>query len=320
MARFYARFDSGSPSWNPTAATTVLLGTSTDGFFQTRSIAATSASGALLRNGLIASRSAISTDIYVELDLINQSGGRGTYFPPDTFVVTSGVLTGSVYTSSVAGIVIPANYRTRPTASISSTSPLVTASSPPDSASVTYDVYVSGSTAVKNVLDGIVGGGPYARLGNVPSRTLYSIWHDENLQYFAWDDFTPGAVVGGTVTGTIDCLTLVASPAFGTYGGTASISWNIANPTYRNDVNPNAKMYIYTSTDQVDWTQLAIVNAEDGGYNYIIGPQTSTGDVPPTEYIALQFADAVITNSFGSLTQASGNITFTAGTGTCQNA
>lgn len=193
MARFYARFDSGSPSWTPDATTTNLLAEISTGYFDTKSIAATSASGATLRNALIASRSAVSEGIYQELDSANRDGALGIYFPPDLYVTTAGVLTGSAYTSSVPGLVIPSDYRTRPTASITSDmSTLVGPTNPLDSASVTYDVYLSASNAVKTVLDGIPDGGPYQRLGNRTERTLCSIWHDPELTYFAWDDLTPG--------------------------------------------------------------------------------------------------------------------------------
>lgn len=198
MARFYAKFDSGSAGWNPDG----LENNDPAGWFDRRRIALNSASAAILRDGLIASRSALSNDVYEDLDLVNRNGSLGTYFPPDsgprstngsTFISWS-----SAYTSSVPGIVIPSNYRTRPTASIVSTqTTLVQPTTPTDPVGVSYLTYISASTAVKAVLDAIQTGagtlsGPYTRLGNTPSRTLHSIWHDPNLQYFAWDDFTPG--------------------------------------------------------------------------------------------------------------------------------
>ncbi len=204
MARFYARFDGGNPSWSPDPATGILFGVSSDGYFDTRSIAASSASAALLRNGLIASRSAVSTDFYGELDLINQNGALGIYFPPNLFQITNGLLTASAYTASAAntqGIVTPANYRTRPTASILSTATaLVGLTNPPDSGSVLYTTYLSASAAVTTILNSINNASPYSRLGNQPSRTLHSVWHDADLQYFAWDDFTPGTPQSVTLT------------------------------------------------------------------------------------------------------------------------
>ena len=198
MARFYAKFDSGSAGWNPDG----LENNDPAGWFERLRISLNSASAATLRDGLIASRSALSNDVYEDLDSVNRNGALGTYFPPDsgprstdgsTFISWS-----SAYTSSVPGIVTPSNYRTRPTASILSTqTTLVQPTTPTDPVGVSYLTYISASTAVKAVLDAIQTGtgtlsGPYERLGNDPSRTLHSIWHDPNLQYFAWDDFTPG--------------------------------------------------------------------------------------------------------------------------------
>lgn len=202
MARFYARFDSGSGGWDSALDTT----------FERRRIGAGSASAALLRDGLISSRSALSTDIYADLDGVNKDASRGTYFPPDsgpfstdgsTFVSWS-----TAYTSSVDGIKFPVtnsygsatviNYSRRPTASIVSTmTQLVTASAPADPVGASYTTYINATNAVNTVLNAIQNGAavsstPYSRPGNTPSRTVHSIWHDPDLQYFAWDDFTPG--------------------------------------------------------------------------------------------------------------------------------
>jgi hypothetical protein len=187
MARFFARFDNaGSP--NP--------GTS----FDTRTIAASSASGALYKIGLLASRSAVSADFLSELEPANRIGGNGIYFPADLFINTAGVLTASAYTSSLPGIVTPVDYATRPTASItSSTSHVVGPTNPLDSGSVTYDVYLSASNAVSATLNAIQPATPYARLGLNESRTLHSVYHNPGLDYFAWDDFTPGTASAITV-------------------------------------------------------------------------------------------------------------------------
>jgi hypothetical protein len=209
MARFYARFDHGTIS-------TLEQNAPTKGFDR-RKIAETSASAALLRSGLIASRSALSVDFVNEIDAINRDGSLGTYFPPD-LITTDGstFISGSIYTSSVDGIRTPItntydvgqaiNYSTRPTASIlSSQTTLVQPTNPPDSASAAYSTYVAATDAVSTVLNAIRSGsdnstnrGPFARLGNTPLRTLHSLWNDPDLQYFAWDDFTPGTGSLGT--------------------------------------------------------------------------------------------------------------------------
>ncbi len=164
----------------------------------------TISNGSAKRDGLIASRSAVSTDMYADLEAAYRSGGEGTYFPPDTFVITNNILTGSAYTASltnpaVAGIRTPASYATRPTASITSSQTVfVGPSATKDSASVNYTTYLSASNGVKTVLDSVTGGGPYGRLGQNPSRTLHSIYHDPTLSYFAWDDFSPGTASATT--------------------------------------------------------------------------------------------------------------------------
>lgn len=216
MARFYARFDSGSAggvNWNPDGLELNAL----TGYFERRFMLNGSASAALLRDGLIASRSALSTDIYNEVDAVNKDGNRGVYFPPDLITTNqSTFISGTIYTSSVDGIRTPTtntygsagiNYSRRPTGSIISTqTTLVGPTNPLDSASAVYATYFNASTAARTVLDAIRSGsdtstnrGPYSRLGNNPSRTLHSIWHDPDLQYFAWDDFTPGQPQGFAV-------------------------------------------------------------------------------------------------------------------------
>lgn len=197
MARFYAKFDSGSSGW-----VTALDNITSTGCFQRLRISVSSASAAVLRDALIASRSALSTDIYADLTTTNKDGSKGIYFPPDSGPFSTNGSTfvswSSAYTSSLQGIIIPADYRTRPTASVVSTQPtLVGPTSPTNPVGASYTTYTNASKAVKDILDvAQTGTGtvttPFTRPGTLPSRTLHSIWHDPDLQYFAWDDFTPG--------------------------------------------------------------------------------------------------------------------------------
>jgi hypothetical protein len=237
MARFYARFDSGSPSWSPNTDTGVLVGTSADGYFNQYRIADSTANAALLRGGLIASRSAVSTDFYQELDSVNQNGALGIFFPTDQFQITAGILTASAYTASATntqGIFTPANYRTRPTASItSSQTTLIGPTNPLDSGSVNYNTYLNASSAVTTVLNAIQTGQgvsvtPFLRQGNQPSRTLHSIWHDPDLQYFAWDDLTPGTPQTVTLTETS------STDFYFTNNFNVTMDWG-PNYEYRND-------------------------------------------------------------------------------------
>jgi hypothetical protein len=47
----------------------------------------------------------------------------------------------------------------------------------------------------------ITGGSPYTRLGTNPWRTLASMWHDHDMTYFAWDDYTPGRPTSISING-----------------------------------------------------------------------------------------------------------------------
>jgi hypothetical protein len=250
MARFYARFDSGSAGW-----TTELDSGVPSVFFDRRLIPAGCASAALLRDGLIASRSALSIDIYEDLDSVNKDGSKGIYFPPDSGPFSTNTSTfvswSTAYTSSVPGLVTPVtnsygsatgvNYSLRPTASIVSTqTTLVGPTNPEDSVGASYTTYITASAA-DNAILGVVQNGsavvntPFSRLGVKPSRTLHSIWHDPNLQYFAWDDFTPG---------------LLPKPSLSVLGigpAAASLDLSWATPEYANDKNTSAPIFLQIS-------------------------------------------------------------------------
>lgn len=242
MARWYARFDSGSNGWTSALDNT----NGAEGYFSRLRIGANSASGALLRDGLIASRSALSSDVYEDLDPVNQDGGKGTYFPPDSGPFSSNYSTfaswSSAYTSSIQGIVIPSsntygvadsiNYSKRPTGSVSSSTAGVVVANPIDPVGVSYTTYFSASQAVRTVVaDNIQTGNgtlttPFTRVGNDASRTQYSLWHDPDLQYFAWDDFTPGAIAG-KVTHSIGPNSPLGCPVSMSLGDPVSIDLEI---------------------------------------------------------------------------------------------
>lgn len=316
MARFYARFDSGSAGWVGELDFRTFLnlpGTEPYGFFERRYIAQGSASAALLRTGLIASRSAVSVDMYNELDSVNQNGALGIYFPPDTLQVTNGVLTGSAYTSSVVGVVIPpissgsVGYLLRPTESILSTqTTLVKQTVPLDSASVTYDVYLSASQAVRTVLDSIHSGsdtstnrGPYSRLGNNPSRTLHSIWHDPDLQYFAWDDFTPGKPNITIDLVNRNCFIETPDPDPQIPPGPSYITYTIAAVywgEYFNDMHPLGKIRLQITAS--DWYGTSY---QDTGIIPVTGSNVYSFD--PMTFVPTAYA---FTSSLGGYVQNTG--------------
>jgi hypothetical protein len=255
MARFYVRFDTRSQA-----------DLDSDFFDYRSSVGANSASGAQYRSGLISSRSLLSADVYDDLDSVNQNGGLGTYFPPDSGPFSTDTSTfvswSTAYTSSIQGIAAPAtnryaqaspiNYSLRPTASVLSTNPGVGATTPRDPVKASYQTYISASNAVTTVLNAIVGGGPYSRLGTVPARTVHSIWHDPDLTYFAWDDFTPGTPQ------TLKGYYLESSNTGRTTTGSLSVTMSYQ---YLNDFNPNGSASIsavfrYASSSGQSYTGL----------------------------------------------------------------
>ena len=265
MARWYAKFDAGTVS----ALDNV---NSTEGFFERLRVSGGSSSAAPLRDGLIASRSAVSNDVYDDLDAANKDGSKGIYFPPDIATLPSSTLISwsTAYTSSVNGIKTPTtntygvsdsvNYSQRPTGSVTSSQvTLVGPTNPLDPVQLNYNVYLSASQAVRAVINTFQNIStstvttPYTRLGQDESRTLHSIWHNPTLDYFAWDDFTPGQP---SATMDIYALNKGTSPPEVYPGGDPVntdliISFTVSSYEYLNDGNIDGKiginMTIYTS-------------------------------------------------------------------------
>lgn len=327
MARFYARFDSGSESQLDSA------------YFEKRRISTGASAGADLRSGLIASRSAVSADIYAELDAVNRDGQLGIYFVPDVGAVlttdSSTYLSWSnAYTSSFDGIKIPTtnaygagaiNFSKRPTASVTSTNTMVGPLSPVDSASVSYNVYLSASNAVTTVLNSIQDGAaaaqtPYTREGNIPSRTLHSIWNDPDLNYFAWDDFTPGQPQTFAILRQVSDIDEF----------TSSITLRItASHQYMNDGEGSASIYILLTSSgdslggvgspfvgqggnsngelnvTVAKSQLTSPSPSSSGYTWafnIVEANPGTNDNGAVaEIFNWSWGDPIITTSFGTI-------------------
>lgn len=239
MARFYGRFDSGSANSQNTWVTAL-----DSDYFNRRRIGADSGSGARIRNGLISSRSLLSTDALGDIADVYRDGAQGTIVPYDLYNTNGSTFVswsksgGGVYTSPAStgwGVVTPANYRTRPTGSIASSNTLLTQRA--YEVGVSYTTYTNATAAVKAALDAVQNGAgvvnsPYTRPGNDSSRTFHSVWHDENLQYFAWDDFTPGKAP----TPSVSAAGGGATPA------AIQVDLNFIAALFANDVNPNAKM------------------------------------------------------------------------------
>ena len=193
MARFYARFDHATES--------ALEVTDSSNSYDKRVIAASSASGATFRDALISTRSALSAQMISQLDYANSIGVNGPIIPSDVLHYSAPNLTfDNVYkTTTIPGVQWPSDPRVRPTGSIVSTNGNLTASSPVDSGTILYTYYTDATTAVNNAIaaikktDNTTSDGPnVGRVSNYPTRTTYSVWHNHALDYFAWDDYTPG--------------------------------------------------------------------------------------------------------------------------------
>lgn len=205
MARYYARFDHGFEA--------TLGGTgSVANFFERRVIGSATSSNAVL----VAKREALSNAMQAQLDGVNKDPTQGPIIPQSNAAGTVNNITRSggnlswtnvFKTTQIPGVVPPTDFRTRPTASIYTDDGNLTAASPADGGTISDTLYTEAGDALNTVLTSIKktksgltpiappfteDGSPYTRLGTNPGRTLHSIWHDRNLTYFAWDDFTPG--------------------------------------------------------------------------------------------------------------------------------
>lgn len=267
MARWYAKFDSGSAGWRTGLERTGSEAGANFGGFQRLRISTNSASAALLRDGLIASRSAVSADVYDDLDAANRNADtlKGTYFPPDGYTLPSSTLISwsTAYTSSVAfvptvnlygfGVETERNNSNRPTASALTTqTSLVGAITPADPVQLNYNVYQSASNAVKATVDTFQNGAataitPYTRPGVSASRTITSLWYDPDFSYFGWDDYTPGTPTI-QLPSTESLGTCAGDP--GGYSLVVPITY-YWKPEYANDLNPDGYMRLQVTIQDV---------------------------------------------------------------------
>ena len=190
MARFYASFDNSTKS-----------ALESDKFERK-----TYTDGSTLKTALINARAALSAGFYAVIEPGNRNGANGIVLPQGTFTNDgTNISFTNLYTNPNA--VWPSNPQTRPTEPILASSPGSAPVSPTDGGAFTASLYTDAQTALGNALAGIADGGPNGRLGLNAWRTLASLWHDHDLTYFAWDDFTPGTPqslqnTGNVVTGT----------------------------------------------------------------------------------------------------------------------
>jgi hypothetical protein len=197
MARFYATFDNSTVS--------ALEDPSTTYRFQRKAFT----NGSTLKTALVAARLAISDAFYAQIELVNRNGSNGVVLPSNAIGIGGGNLSfTNLYTNP--GAAWTSSPRVRPTEQILTGSAGTNPVSPTDGGSISASLYTDAATALGNALAGIADGGPNGRLGLNQWRTLASLWHDGDLSYFAWDDFTPGEpqnilnpanTVSGTATG-----------------------------------------------------------------------------------------------------------------------
>lgn len=189
MARFYATFD------NSTNAT--LEGTGS-GFCFDR---LTFTNGSTLKTALLTARTNLSAQFYAQIADANKNGTLGVTVPSDGFTISGGNLSSSeLYTNTEAVYNSDTRDRPAPPITVANSTAIV----PADPWTVAESYYTACNTALTNAMAGIGGyqsqdpGGVYGRINSTTSpvssaaNTLNSLWHDTNLTYFAWDDYTPG--------------------------------------------------------------------------------------------------------------------------------
>jgi len=271
MARFYASFD------NSTVQSLVDL------YYQRVAIS----TGSTLKSALISTRQALSDAAYGVMNAGNRDGTLGIVVPVDVVTRGGGDYSWSnLYTNT--GAVWPSNPRVRPTTQIVASNS--TAVSPTDAGTFSDTLYTNAQTALENCFPAMTGGGPRARIGLNPWRTLASIFHDHGLNTLAWDDFTPGQVQGLLAVGT------GTAPNYA-----VTVTWT--SYQFTNDQNPDGRVRVVAS-----------LGSTTGGNNYsfnsgLIVPPSPSGGVlwEPTvtadtyELVATVYVyDAVITTHEGA--------------------
>jgi hypothetical protein len=215
MARFYATFGNTTNS--------ALEAASGSNWYQRKAFT----DGTTLRNALISARTALSSAVYGQLDAVNRNGAAGVYWPVGSFSIGGGNLSWTSIRKTTAAE-WPSDPRVRPTA------PLTDGTTVTDGGTVTASLYTDAITALGNAFAGIADGGPYGRLGLNQWRTLASIWHDHDLTFLAWDDFTPGQV-----------QTLSTAEVGGAGSYAVTVQW--VNYQFLNDENSTGKIRVQAS-------------------------------------------------------------------------
>jgi hypothetical protein len=287
MARFYGTFDNSTNSG--------LEAGSGSNYYERKAFT----DGATLKTALVNTRAALSSAVYAQLNAANRNGDLGIVVPPDAITRGGGTLSfGNVYTNT--GAIWPADPRVRPTALITTANS--TPVSPVDGGSITDSIYTDATTALGNALAGIADGGPYGRLGLNSWRTLASLWHDHDLTFLAWDDFTPGQAQ--------DFLVFSNTPRAANETVTITFVWS--GNEYHADIATGGKVEITATIEggfDIVTLNQEIVEASVGSYSWVI-PANTFGVGGKSIDASIRFRDVTIITHFGTPTTYTQDSTF----------
>lgn len=249
-----------------------------------------------LKANLLATRAALSAAFKAQINTSNDNGALGTVVPNDGFTRGGGVMSGTnVYTNALA--VYQSTPRVRPSSTTTpNPTPITVANSTPaapaDAWSIADSLYTDATNAVQACITSIAnisggtGGGPYSRLGLNTYRTLASAYHDAELSYFAWDDFTPG---------TPQSVNVVAL-------GSGTVNFNITWSTqFPNDLN--GQVMITGQLERRGFGPVATLNVTQAAgplteYQWTVSSLTTPGTYDIS--VQLTLYDPVITTNVGT--------------------
>lgn len=287
MARFYAHRSNTTVSG--------LEATTAANCYQRNAMNTTNAGTA--RTSMLNTRATLSASFYNSINVGNRNGGLGIVVPSDAYTNNGTTISGSnLYTNT--GAIWPSDPRVRPTAQITTANS--SAVSPTDNFSAPTSEYDSARTAVQDYFAAITGGSPYARLGLNPVRTLLSIWHDHNLDYFAWDDFTPGQLQSFAV----NLISGVGEPEEFRFTG---------NYQYTNDQNPNGRIELIASLvgpSTYSLNTLVVPTSSSFTYDWLANGVASVTPGSYTLTVTARVRDAVIDTHFGTQASATNSYNF----------
>jgi len=249
------------------------------------------ANGPTRRSSMISARATLSASFYNSINVGNRNGNAGIVVPADAYTNDGTNFSGpNLYTNTASNTsaVWPSDPRVRPVAQIVIANS--NAVSPADNFTAPTSEYNSARTAVQDYFAAITDGSPYARLGLDPWRTLASIWHDHDIQYFAWDDFTPGQLQSFDV----QLISGVGEPEEFRFEG---------NYQFKNDENPDGRIELIASlVGPSTYSLNTLVVPTSGSFTYDWLPN-GVASVTPGSYTLSATArvrDAVIATHFGA--------------------